>query len=94
VLSIAPRVRYKREGSSYLAVVPLPNADRNRLDVVKVDDELTITTGARRRSLKLPRRFAPLPLAGAKLEGSSLVVRFERPAAPSGGPAAPSGGAG
>ena len=88
VLSTAPRVRFEREGSSYRAVVPMPNADRNRLDVVKVDDELTITTGTRRRSLKLPRRFALLPLAGARLEGPSLVVRFERPAAPSGGPPA------
>ncbi len=85
VLSAAPRVRFEREGSSYRAVVPLPNADRNRLDVVKVDDELTITTGARRRSLKLPRRFAPLPLVGARLEGPSLVVHFERPPARAGG---------
>jgi arsenite-transporting ATPase len=85
VLSTAPHVRFEREGSSYRAVVPLPNADRNRLDVVKVEDELTITTGARRRSLKLPRRFAPLPLAGARLEGPSLVVRFERPPVPSDG---------
>jgi HSP20 family molecular chaperone IbpA len=78
VLSDAPRVRFEREGSVYRVLVPLPNAERDRLDVVKVDDELTITTGARRRALKLPRRFAGLPLASATLEGSSLVVRFER----------------
>ena len=80
LLSTAPRVRFSRDGESYLAIVPLPGADPTRLDVVKVDDELTITAGLRRRSLKLPRRIAPLSLAAAKLEGPSLVVRFVRPA--------------
>ena len=81
VLSRAPRVRYEREGSEYRVVVPLPGADPDRLDVVKIDDELTITAGLRRRSLKVPRRIAPLSLASARLEGSSLVVSFSRAAA-------------
>ncbi len=76
VLCKAPRVRYRREGGDYLATIPLPGADVERLDVVKIEDELTITTGVRRRSLKLPRRIAPLTLASARLEGPSLVVRF------------------
>ena len=80
LLSTAPRVRFSRDGESYLAIVPLPGADPARLEVVKIDDELTITAGLRRRSLKLPRRIAPLSLAAAKLEGPSLVVRFVRPA--------------
>jgi arsenite-transporting ATPase len=83
LLSSAPRVRYAREGTSYLAMVPLPGAEAARLDVVKLDDELTITSGLRRRILKLPRRIAPLSLASAKLEGPSLVVRFA-PAAEAG----------
>jgi arsenite-transporting ATPase len=80
-LSHSPHVRFAREGEGYTAVVPLPGADPARLDVAKIDDELTITTGVRRRLLKLPRRIAPLALAAAKLEGASLVVRFARPAA-------------
>jgi arsenite-transporting ATPase len=83
-LSRAPRVRFGREGEAYTAVIPLPGAEAERLDVVKLDDELTITTGLRRRMLKLPRRFAPLALAAAKLDGASLVVRFARPAAGAG----------
>jgi HSP20 family molecular chaperone IbpA len=78
VLSRAPGVRFAREGELYIAVVPLPGADPDRLDVAKVDDELTITTGVRRRMLKLPRRIAPLALVAARLEGPSLVVRFAR----------------
>jgi arsenite-transporting ATPase len=80
LLSEAPRVRFVREGSEYFAIVPLPNADPQQLDVVKVDDELTVTTGARRRSLKLPRRFVPLRLAAARLDGPTMKVAFSREA--------------
>jgi len=80
LLSRAERVRFEREGEDYLALVPLPGADPERLDVAKVDDELTITSGVRRRCLKLPRRMAHLDLAAARLEGPSLRVTFRRPA--------------
>jgi arsenite-transporting ATPase len=84
MLSRVPHVRFGREGEAYTAVIPLPGAEADQLDVVKVDDELTITTGLRRRILKLPRRIAPLALAAARLDGGSLVVRFARPAAGAG----------
>jgi arsenite-transporting ATPase len=83
VLCRAASVRFVRDGADYVALVPLPGADPDRLDVAKVDDELTITAGVRRRSLKLPRRIAPLSLASARLEGTSLRVSFRRePARP------------
>jgi hypothetical protein len=78
VLSTAPRVRFVRQGSQYVALVPLPNADPEHVDVVKVDDELTITTDTRRRSLKLPRRFASLILESAELDGPTMKVAFGR----------------
>ena len=81
LLSRAPRVRFDRHGENYRAVIPLPNAEPGRLDVVKIDDELTITTGPRRRCLKLPRRIVPLDVVSAKIEGPSLVVCFARAAA-------------
>jgi arsenite-transporting ATPase len=80
LLSRAPRVHFSREGETYLAKVPLPGAEPSRLDVVKLDDELTITSGLRRRILKLPRRIAPLELTSAKLNGAFLEVRFARAA--------------
>jgi arsenite-transporting ATPase len=85
LLSCAPRVRFGRAGEDYTVSVPLPGADAARLDVTKIDDELTITSGVRRRLIMLPRRFAPLTLKGARLEGPSLVVRLARPAAEAGG---------
>jgi len=46
--------------------------------VAKVDDQLVVGTGPRRRALPLPRHLAHLHVVGAKLDGASLVVRFAR----------------
>ena len=81
VLSVAPRLRFAREGAGYRAVIPLPHAEREELDVTKVEDELVIRAGSRRRALKLPRRIAPLVLSGARLERGVLTVHFDRDAA-------------
>jgi arsenite-transporting ATPase len=81
LLCNAPRVQFVREGTEYIAIVPLPNAEPGEIDVVKVDDELSITTGSRRRSLKLPRRFVPLSLMSARLEGRAMRVSFAAEAA-------------
>jgi arsenite-transporting ATPase len=78
VLAGASRVRFERDGEGYAARVPLPGVDSARLDVAKVGDELVVTTGGRRRSLKLPRRIAGLDLAGARLEGGCLHVGFRQ----------------
>jgi len=76
LLAAATRVRYERDEDGYLAHIPLPGADPDQLDVVKVEEELTITTGLRRRSLVLPRRIAPLVLERARVDGQELVLRF------------------
>jgi arsenite-transporting ATPase len=78
VLCQAPRIHFERDGDAYLAVLPLPGARADELDVAKIDDDLIITTPSRRRTLKLPRRIASLDLSGAKLEGAELRVRFAR----------------
>jgi arsenite-transporting ATPase len=63
-----------REG--YRVELPLPGATREELDVAKLEDELLVRAGARRRVLKLPRRIAAMGLRGAKLDGDTLVLRF------------------
>ena len=78
VLSRAPRVEFEREEGGYVVSLPLPNADPALLDVAKVDDELVVRAGPLRRALRLPRRIAPLNLAGARLAGDRLRVRFVR----------------
>ena len=81
LLSDAPRLRFERNGcGGYRALVPLPGAHADDLDVVKVAAELTVTTGVRRRAIALPPRMAPLDLHAARLEGATLVVELTRPA--------------
>ncbi|MDJ0846897.1 MAG: ArsA family ATPase [Myxococcota bacterium] len=80
VLSSPERVRFERVAEGYTAVLPLPNADPARLAVAKVEDELTVTAGARRRALVLPRSLARLDLAGARLDRGELHVALRPPA--------------
>jgi len=79
-----PRIRFDRAssargaGAAWWARIPLPGAEAAGLDVAKVGDDLVISTAARRRALKLPRRFAPLSLHGARLDAGTLHVEFRR----------------
>jgi arsenite-transporting ATPase len=82
VLSRAQPVRFTRERGAYWVRVPVPGVDPARLDVAVVAGDLVISTPARRRRLSLPRRFAPLSLRAARVDGGTLHVRFERDAPP------------
>jgi arsenite-transporting ATPase len=86
ILSASARIEFRRDGAGYRLQVPLPHARAQDLEVTKLDDELVIRTASRRRSLKLPRGFAPLSLATARMQENQLVVRFDRPAADAGPP--------
>lgn len=76
-LSASASLEFSRNDTGYGLSIPLPQADPAALDVVKVDDDLVIRSGARRRIISLPRRIAPLPIASVRLEANRLVVRFE-----------------
>ena len=82
MLSRAQPVRFARERGAYWVRVPMPGVDPARLDVAMVAGDLVISTPARRRRLSLPRRFAPLSLRAARVDGGTLHVRFERDASP------------
>ncbi len=80
VLSRAQPIRFARERGAYWVRVPMPGVDPAQLDVAVIDGDLVISTPARRRKLTLPRRFAPLQLRAARVDGGTLHVRFERAA--------------
>lgn len=75
-LSPPPRLRFTRDAGRYCATLPLPGATKSTLEVLKVEDELVIRAGDRRRSLVLPRRMAALDVESAKLRGGELTVSF------------------
>ncbi len=76
VLGARARESFTAEGKGWRVEMPLPHAERNGLNVSKIDGELIVRAGARRRALQLPRRLAALSLAGARLEHEVLVVRL------------------
>jgi arsenite-transporting ATPase len=75
-LCAAERVRFHRDEQGYRVDVPLPRARADEIEVSKIEDELVVTAGPRRRLLKLPRGMARLVVTSAKLDGQRLVVRF------------------
>jgi arsenite-transporting ATPase len=79
VLCQSARVTYDRDGAGVVATLPLPGADIAHLDVVKVEDELTITVGLRRRIIVLPRSVANLEVESAALQDGALKIRFAAP---------------
>jgi arsenite-transporting ATPase len=76
VLSRAARLRFAREESGYRVELPLPRARRRGLAVAKVEGELVITSGPRRRALRLPQRLRALELRRARVEDGRLVVHL------------------
>jgi arsenite-transporting ATPase len=70
------RLRFARDGTGYRVELPLPNAEPASLDVAKLEGDLVIRSGGRRRALHLPARMRGLGLAGARLERGRLVVRL------------------
>jgi arsenite-transporting ATPase len=76
ILCKPERLRFSRDGSDYCVELPLPNAEPASLEVTKVEGDLVIRAGARRRALRLPARMRALALVGARLDGGRLVVRL------------------
>ena len=74
--------RYSRSGDDYLLEFPLPHVSKNTLDISKVDDELFINTGTRRRIFVLPRRMVALSLSRAELNDDLLSVHFSKEPVP------------
>ena len=76
------RIRYGRSGDGYRVTIPLSGASaggEEALDVVKLDDELLLRVGPRRRALKLPPRMVTCDLVAAKRCEDRLEVTLGPP---------------
>ena len=79
------RIRYGRVGDGYSVTIPLageagaPGASDLALDVVKLDDELLLRVGSRRRALRLPPRMMTCDLVAAKRKDDRLEVTLGPP---------------
>jgi arsenite-transporting ATPase len=77
-LGEAPRLRFERDVRGFRVEVPLPHADPQSIDVAKVEGNLVIRAGSRKRSIHLPQRMAGLALAEARFEQGTLIVHLAR----------------
>jgi arsenite-transporting ATPase len=68
----------KRDGVRTLKL-SLPFARPEDVDVSRMSEDLVIRVGSFKRHIPMPRSMQRLKTAGARMEGSQLVVRFVEP---------------
>jgi arsenite-transporting ATPase len=66
-------------GGGYLMRLPLPLADKSKIDLYRATDELTLSVGAYRRNIALPRALWHLDVDSARLQDGILTLRFVEP---------------
>lgn len=69
-------LRLEDDGDGPALVLDLPFADRDDLELGRHGDELLVAVGPYRRALVLPASLQRRPVAGARLDGGRLRVRF------------------
>jgi arsenite-transporting ATPase len=61
---------------TYTLSIPLPLADKTKIDLYRSPDELTLGVGTYRRNIVLPRVLWPLEIESARLKDGVLTVHF------------------
>ncbi len=61
---------------TYTLSIPLPLADKTKIDLYRSPDELTLGVGTYRRNIVLPRVLWPLEIESARLKDGVLAVHF------------------
>ncbi len=66
-----------REDDGHVMTVNLPFLGREDINLMQHGDELVIQAGQHRRNIVLPRILVDLPVSVARMDGSSLKLKFE-----------------
>ncbi len=64
------------ERGGYALRIPLPLADKSKVDLYRAVDELTLSIGSYRRNIALPRALWPLEIESARMREGVLTVHF------------------
>jgi arsenite-transporting ATPase len=72
----APPYAFTKEGEHYRLELTLPFVQKEEIDITRQREDLVIRVGSFKRYVPLPRAIARLKTAGAKMEGSRLIVQF------------------
>lgn len=63
-------------GEGYLLRLPMPFAEKGKVEMTQLGDELIVQVGGYKRNMILPRALASLRASGAKLDSGELRVTF------------------
>ena len=72
----APEPAVTKSADGYVFSVPLPGADRRAMGLLRRDDEVVLTVGPYRRTLRLEPVLRRCKIAGAVLRNQALEIRF------------------
>lgn len=78
----APPYDFIKDSSRYRLEITLPFVHKEEIDLQRQPEDLVIRVGSFKRHVPLPRTVARLKTAGAKMDGSRLVVRFDEKGSP------------
>jgi arsenite-transporting ATPase len=93
----APEPAVAKAEGGYVLSVPLPGADRRAMGLLRREDEIVLTVGPYRRTLRLEPVLRRCRISGAVLRNQALEIRFtpdpaQWPARPRGQDEAAAGG--
>lgn len=69
-------LRFTSEGDVTKALLKLPFAEKEEIDLSRNEDQLIVTIGNFKRYVTLPRSMAHLEPLGAEMQGDTLCVKF------------------
>jgi arsenite-transporting ATPase len=72
----APEPTVAKAADGYVLSVPLPGADRRAMGLLRRDDEVVLTVGPYRRTLRLEPVLRRCRISGAVLRNQALEIRF------------------
>ena len=72
----APEPTVAKSAGGYVLSVPLPGADRRAMGLLRRDEEIVLTVGPYRRTLRLESVLRRCKIAGAVLRNQALEIRF------------------
>lgn len=72
----APEPAVAKAGEGYVLSVPLPGADRRAMGLLRRDEEVVLTVGPYRRTLRLEPVLRRCRISGAVLRNQALEIRF------------------
>jgi len=71
-----PPYTFTKDGETYTLALHLPFVHKEEIAITRQQENVVVRIGSFKRHVPLPRAVSRLKTAGAKMDGSRLVIRF------------------